>query len=129
MTHTKQKEPEEIDYDLGSLDQSGEVDRQESSIMATLAHQLSLFTWFIGPLFVYFLSTDSFAKKHALQSISWQANLSVYIILSMILAPFGIAVVTVMLFAVINSVLCVIGSLKAINGELWEYPISVNIFD
>ena len=128
MTRTKQKKPKEIDYDLGNLDGSGKQDQKESSLMATLAHQLSLFTWFIGPLFVYFLSTDSFAKKHALSSISWQANLSVYVMLSMILAPFAISVVMIVLLAVVNSVLCVLASLKAINGETWQYPISLNIF-
>lgn len=129
MTETKEKKSEEIDHNLGHLDQPKRQSRQKSSLMATFAHQTSLFTWFIGPLFVYLLSTDKFAKKHALESISWQANLSIYLILSMILAPFGIAIIMVMLFAIVNSVLCVLASLKAINGRSWEYPLSINYFN
>jgi uncharacterized Tic20 family protein len=51
----------------------------EERTLAMLAELLQLFSWFVGPLIIYFVKRDSpFVRFHALQAILWQAFLIVF---------------------------------------------------
>ena len=46
---------------------------QDEKMTAMVAYVLQIFTWFVGPLVIYFVKRDSrFVKFHALQALIFQ---------------------------------------------------------
>jgi uncharacterized Tic20 family protein len=58
------------------LPSDGFSTNSEERSLGMLAHVLQIFSWFIGPLIIYFVRRDSrFVRYHALQAVFWQLTL------------------------------------------------------
>lgn len=92
----------------------------------SLAHILGLLVGVIGPLILYFVSEDEFAKHHAKESVKWQLVMTGGILLTIFALPIAIGFFLTFLILGINTALPIIGAIKASEGEKWTYPIISN---
>lgn len=103
--------------------------------MAAITHILALFTWVIGPLVVLLVTDDEFVKANARKAINWQIWLTIYSIVGglfvLVTAVIGIGLlIAPILFSVlglIDLVFIVIAAVKAADGEVWSYPLTIDL--
>lgn len=102
----------------------------------------SLVLGFLGPLLIYLLVEDKEVKKHGKNALNWQISLLIYsaitgilwlvsFILSFILVgvPFLIITSTILFVLVtLNFIFSIIAAIKANDGVVWEYPLSIRFF-
>jgi uncharacterized Tic20 family protein len=95
--------------------------------MVILPHILAIFTGFIGPL-VTMIAGDGELKQHSKKALNWQISLLIYFVVSAVLALVLIGFLLMMVLGVMNLVFCILGAVKAADGELWDYPLTINFF-
>ena len=99
--------------------------------LAAITHILALFTWVIGPLVVLLVTDDEFVKANARTAINWQIWLTIYSIVTglLILVGIGILIAPVLfpVLGLIDLVFIVIAAVKAANGEVWSYPLTIDL--
>ena len=107
-----------------------------STGLAGLAHVLALFTGLFGPIILYAVTNDPFVKENAANATNWQIVLIAYnfgtFILIFVLALISeiLALLTILAFFGLigaNLIFIAIGTIKALNGEAWEYPITPDL--
>ena len=86
---------------------------KDACTMAMLAHLLSIFTGFLGPLILYLIKKDEdrFIAFHSLQALYWW------------LAILVLSIPTCGLAGILGIVYSIIILIKANNGEWAEYPV------
>ncbi len=103
--------------------------KQNNTVLAVLAHILGLFTGFIGPLVILLVASgDAFGLKSAKSALNWQFSLIIYMIVSGILTFVFIGVPLMFILGILNIVFSIIGTIKASNGEMYKYPLSIKFF-
>jgi hypothetical protein len=95
--------------------------------MAAITHILALFTWLIGPLVVLLVSDDEFVKANARAAINWQIWLTIYSVIAGVLILVGIGLLLLPLLGLLDLVFVVIAAVKASNGEVWSYPLTIDL--
>lgn len=95
--------------------------------MAAITHILALFTWLIGPLVVLLVTDDEFVKANARKAINWQIWLTVYSIIAGILLLVGLGFLLLPLLGLLDLVFVVIAAVKAADGEVWSYPLTIDL--
>jgi hypothetical protein len=95
--------------------------------MAAITHILALFTWLIGPLVVLLVTDDEFVKANARAAINWQIWLTIYSIIAGILILVGIGILLLPLLGLLDLVFIVIAAVKAADGEVWSYPLTIDL--
>jgi uncharacterized Tic20 family protein len=112
--------------------------------LAMLAELLQLFSWWMGPLIIYFVERDSpFVRLHAMQAVLWQASSAIlYMVCFAFMIPLatmapksgsgGDAMSAVFVFgffaifalvALANFVIAIYYAVKASSGIWAEYPV------
>lgn len=92
-----------------------------------LTHILGAFTFFVGPLIVYFTQEDKSVRRHCKTALNWQFSFLIYYIaLSWIMYMGVFFRVTLVLLNVVFSVMAFV---KATEGKLWKYPLAIAFFD
>jgi uncharacterized Tic20 family protein len=100
--------------------------------MVILPHILGLLTVFIGPLIILLVSEDSNMKTHSKKALNWQISFMAYLIvlilffLTKINFLIIISILFVIVLGVMNLVFCILAAVKAADGELWDYPVTIN---
>ena len=106
-----------------------------------VTHVFGIFSYFLGALLIFLLTKDRLAKKHARNALNWQISLAIYsgiIFLSSLIAvilkntfsnvfiifPFSFALSAL---TIVNIVFCIIAAVKANEGIVWQYPITLDI--
>lgn len=62
---------------------------------------------------------------HGKMVANWMISVTIYALISIILMFVIIGFLTIMAVAVIGIVFPIIGGVKANNGELWQYPLTI----
>lgn len=91
-------------------------------VLAMSTHILGLMFWFIPPLIIRYVADDPFVERHADQAASWQIFFTVYMAISLLLSIFVIGVFGFLILGFLNMIFCILGTVKAANGEEWSYP-------
>ena len=100
---------------------STEEDRQTGA----LSHIIGLLAGFFGTIVFYCAVEDDFVKENAAEATNWQLSVIVYsVILSIVTGFSGFTFV----FLFLNLCFSGIAAKKALNGETWSYPLSLNLF-
>ena len=94
-------------------------------MLPLLTHIIALFTWVIGPIIILFASEDKTTKEHARVALNWQISLTIYMVIASILIIVLIGIFLVPALALLNLVFCIIAAIKANEGKLWKYPLSI----
>lgn len=94
--------------------------------MVILPHILGLLTWIVGPLITLLASDNKDLKEHSKKALNWQISLTIYSIVSGILMIILIGFLFLMILGLLNLVFCILAAVKAADGELWDYPLTIN---
>ena len=99
--------------------------KSNNNSLAMLVHILGWLTGFIGPLIMLLTVEDKNVKEHAKNVLNWQISLMIYMLISFVLIFVAIGLLFVIALAIMNMIICILGAVKASNGEMWNYPLAI----
>ena len=90
----------------------------DEKTIALLSHILTFFFGFIAPLIIYLIKKDEspFIAAHAKESLNFQITVTIVIIL-LFISLIGILVL----------VLVIIAAIRASEGKLYKYPLTLRL--
>jgi uncharacterized Tic20 family protein len=104
---------------------------QDEKTWALIAHFGGIVTGFIAPLVAYLVKGQESptVKAHALEALNFQITWSVAFLISIILAICTVGILFFLPFVawVVVVVFGIIGGLRANEGQLYHYPMSVRL--
>ena len=95
----------------------------ENTGLKVLLHASTWFAPFLVPFVLYLVVDDHEVKKLSIQAVLFQLVMSVLLFISFLLIFIIIGIPLVIIFAIMAFVVPIIGIIKAINGETFNYPI------
>ena len=114
--------------------------KAKDQTLAIITHAIGIFAAFVGALLILILTRDTTIKKHAKAALNWQISFGIYsglIFVLSVIAPLlsrmdpNIVIVFPfsLVFAaltILNIIFCVIAAIKASDGLIWKYPLSID---
>jgi uncharacterized Tic20 family protein len=108
----------------------------EDKTLGMLAHLLSIFAGFIGPLVLYLIFKDKkkkeFVKNNAKNALNFQISLIIYGLICIILMFALMFILIGFLFifviwalSIFALVVEIIGCIRSYKGEVYEYPLAI----
>jgi uncharacterized protein len=81
----------------------------------------------IAPIVIWQMNKDKMPglDAHGKMVTNWMISATIYAFISFILMFVLIGFLTIMAVAIMGIVFPIIGAIKANNGELWEYPLTI----
>ena len=95
----------------------------KNSGLKILLHASTWFAPFLVPFILYLVIDDQEIKKLSIQAILFQLVMTVLITISIFLIIFLIGIPMLIIFGIMALVVPIIGIVKAINGNTFNYPI------
>jgi uncharacterized protein len=95
----------------------------EHTGMKVLIHASAFFAPFLVPILMFLISEENDIKKLSIQAVLFQLVIGVLITISAIMSVFLIGIPFVIGFFVMWIVVPIIGIVKALKNEAYEYPI------
>ncbi len=95
----------------------------ENSGLKILLHASTWFAPFLVPFVLFLVIDDQEIKKLSIQAILFQLVMTVLITISIFLIIFLIGIPMLVIFGIMTFVVPIIGIVKAINGNTFNYPI------
>jgi uncharacterized Tic20 family protein len=99
-----------------------------------LSHLLSfvaayLFLGFVAPLIILlvFGQRSAFVRANAVESLNFNLSWLLYAIISVVLFVVGIGIFLLLGLGIAYVILVVIASIRANNGELYRYPLTIRL--
>ncbi|MCH2160247.1 MAG: DUF4870 domain-containing protein [Phycisphaerales bacterium] len=101
-----------------------------------LSWLLTLFFPFFPPLIIYLVTPPdphtgqrSFANETAREALNWQLTMLIAAVVGVILSIVLIGLLVLAAISVMNLVFCIIGSVKALQGERWTAPMTIKFIN
>ncbi|MDI2589027.1 DUF4870 domain-containing protein [Psychrobacillus sp. NEAU-3TGS] len=91
--------------------------------LKVLLHASTWFAPFLVPFILYLVVDDEEVKKLSIQAVLFQLVMYFLITVSVFLIIFLIGIPMVIIFGIMAFVVPIIGIIKAINGDKFNYPI------
>lgn len=84
----------------------------------------------IVPVVIFFLKKDEIPElvPHGYVVFNWMISALIYAVISFILLFIGIGALLLIALAILSLVFPIIGAIKASEGEVWPYPLSIKFF-
>jgi uncharacterized Tic20 family protein len=84
----------------------------------------------ILPVIMWLMNKDESPEvdQHGRVIMNWIISALIYAIICVILIIIVIGLLGLYALGIINLVFVIIGAIKANNGELWNYPLSIKVF-
>ncbi|MGB0370806.1 MAG: DUF4870 domain-containing protein [Opitutales bacterium] len=81
----------------------------------------------IAPLIIWQIKKDemSFVAINAKECLNFQISMTIYALICIPLVFVGIGVLLLMVLGVVALILSIIAAIKANNGELYRYPLTI----
>ena len=107
--------------------------QQDERMWAMFCH-LSAFAGYIvplgsilGPLIIWSIKKEQFPAidEHGKEALNFQISIALYMIISAILIVIVIGIFMLIALWVFQTVMIIIASIKANNGEYFKYPLSI----
>lgn len=96
--------------------------------MRVLVHASAFFTPYLVPIIIFFVTEDELVKRVSIQAILFQLVIGVLFWISIILSFLLIGIPFAIGFGIMWFVVPIIGIVKSLNDEHYEYPIVKNFF-
>jgi uncharacterized Tic20 family protein len=97
----------------------------EEKLLAVLSHASFFLFPILIPLVIFLLKKDSpFVRDHAKEALIFHLATTIAVFISSILAFILIGFILTPLIVIFSIVVTIIAIIKAINGELYRYPIT-----
>lgn len=89
------------------------------------------FAGIIAPIIIWQVKKEDHPviDRHARHVLNWIISSLIYAVVCIPLCFVGIGFVGLIVIAVLNVVFPIIGGLKANNGTVWRYPLSISFLD
>lgn len=100
----------------------------ENKGMRVLIHASAFFAPYLVPIIIFFVTDDELVKRVAIQSILFQIIIGVLLWISIFLSFLLIGIPFAIGFGIMWFVVPIIGIIKSLNDEHYEYPIVKNFF-
>lgn len=80
-----------------------------------------------APILIWLLKRDDLPRleEHGCNAVNWMISALIYGIISAVLILIGIGVLLLLALAVLGIVFPIIAGVKASNGEVWRYPLTI----
>lgn len=95
----------------------------ENTGMKVLIHASAFFAPFLVPVLMFLISDEEDIKKLSIQAVLFQLVMGVLITISAIMVIFIIGIPFVIGFGIMWIVVPIIGIVKALKNEWYDYPI------
>ncbi|MCR8636714.1 MULTISPECIES: DUF4870 domain-containing protein [Paenibacillus] len=97
--------------------------------MALLSHILCIVVGFLAPLIIWLIKKDQsqYVDEHAKESLNFQISITIYSIIASVLMVVLIGFVLLPAIIVFMYVFCIIATIKANNGEMYRYPLTIRL--
>ena len=95
----------------------------ENTGLKVLVHASAFFAPFLVPFIVFVISTDNEVKKLSIQALLFQLAMGVLIFISSLLIVVIIGIPMLIVFGLMTIIVPVMGIIKALNNEKFDYPI------
>ncbi|QOC22940.1 DUF4870 domain-containing protein [Wenzhouxiangella sp. AB-CW3] len=84
----------------------------------------------IVPVVIYLIKKDSLPGlvPHGHVVFNWIVSALIYAVVSLVLVVVGIGILLLAALALLSIVFPIIGGIKATEGEVWGYPLSIRFF-
>ncbi len=84
---------------------------------------------FLGPLVVYFVKRDEspYVRQQAAESLNFQLSIIIYGLISAVLCLVLIGFLLLAVVGIVWLVFTIIGSIKASQGQLYRYPLTIRM--
>ncbi len=81
----------------------------------------------IAPILIWQIKKDQMPEldAHGKMVVNWMISSTIYAIVSLVLILLLIGIPMIIAVGVISVVFPIVGAIKANNGELWEYPLTI----
>lgn len=98
--------------------------------LSVLASFLLPLAGVVAPIVIYLIKKDSLPglKPHAFVVFNWLLSALIYGVISLILTLVVIGALGLIAVAILSIVFPIIGGIKASDGEVWPYPLSIKFF-
>lgn len=95
----------------------------ENTGLKVLVHASAFFAPFLVPFIVFVISADNEVKKLSIQALLFQLAMGVLIFISSLLIVVIIGIPMLIVFGLMTIIVPVMGIIKALNNEKFDYPI------
>lgn len=102
--------------------------KMDDKLLKVLVHASAFFAPVLVPIIVYFVSNDKEIKNLSLQALLFQGVLWVAAIVSFLLMFVLVGFILLPIVSLIGIIVPIIGIVKALQDEHWEYPIVKRFF-
>ena len=102
----------------------------DSRAWAVAAHVAPLLgIYVLGALFVWLIKRDEdpFVGFHSREALNFQLSMLIYGLISALLIIVFIGIVLVLAVGIFSFVLAIVAGIKAANGELYRYPLTMRM--
>ena len=98
----------------------------DDKTIGMLCHLSGLFSFF-GPLIIWLIKKDDseFVDANGKQALNFQISIFIYGVISAFLIIIVIGVFLLVALGIFSFIMIVIASIKAANGEVFQYPLSI----
>ena len=95
--------------------------------LSQLAGLLIPYGGLVLPLVMWLTNKDDFPEvdRHGKVIVNWMISLTIYLITAAILSLLVIGIPLLIILGLLALIFPIIGGIKAGNGELWHYPLSI----
>lgn len=106
----------------------GEVSK-DSKTFGMLCHLLGIFTGFLGPLIIWLIKKDQdkFVDDQGKEALNFQITFIIAWIVGVVSIFICIGAILLPVIAICNLIFCIMGAVKANNGELYRYPVNLRL--
>lgn len=95
----------------------------ETKWSRVIVHASAYFAPFLVPILFYLLSNDLEVKRISVQALLFQIVMGVLIFISSMLSFLLIGIPFLIIFALMNLIVPLIGIVKSLSDDDWDYPI------
>ena len=98
--------------------------------LSLLAGLIVPFAGLIAPIVIFLVKKDTMPGivPHAHVVFNWMISALIYAVVSAILVFIVIGLLGLLAVAILSIVFPIIGGIKASDGEVWPYPLSIQFF-
>ena len=96
---------------------------------AILSHVLTFVGGFIAPLVIYLIKKDEspFVRQHAVESLNFQISVTVYTMVAFLLVFLLVGFFLLPLLGICTLILVIVASIKASEGHMFRYPLTLRL--
>lgn len=85
---------------------------------------------FIMPIVMWLTNKDKNSRidEHGKATVNWLISLIIYYAVSSLLVFIVIGIFGLVILAILNIIFAIVAAVKANQGEVWTYPLSIQFF-